>query len=435
MLALTTELGKSADLLSAELAQLPCWSVPGRCAYKTSYGGANLAIQLASPLWSRSSLDDFAAWLREVVPDDANAVARPAVLRQFEEWILTTDAPSRERGFLEVLSEMRTSTAADYPELLPEFCTERVLCWTWVEGEPLPASLPDASADIRQRLAEAILEQISFLAFADGELDPEAIAVSPEGRIIFRRISRPLAVPVGRTQAVIRYLADMLSENSMGAARWLLELAGQSRSGQSVSQLLAAMAVVQSQVIRREITTPFVRAFEGNWRAMHSTGMEIPLYLSVLHRNLIAAGTWSAARDSASPGNGPDDDLMPEAQAAVLGGMLRHAVENALEPAQAREWAAGLGMIALEGVRLLGRIAGNLRDVRISQQEDAPPRDATAEFRTRCLRQGVLSAVLLIVFLVCLRASQSTSPPWPMLLSLLAAISALALFWSVSRIG
>jgi hypothetical protein len=293
-----------------------------------------------------------------------------------------------------------------------------VLCWAWAEGDPVPEPVTEV---FRQKFAEAILEQISFLSFVDGELDMEAIAVSPAGRIVFRRISRPVALPVGRTNAVLRYIADTLSENSAGAAQWLLELAGRPCSRKSAKELLAAMAVVQPQLIRRENRSTAVRAFEGNWRALHSTGPDVPLYLNFLHRNIIAAGGGYELADGA--------EVLHEAQAAVLGGMMRYSAGEILKPELAKEWTAGLGLVAMEGIRLLGRIAGELRDGTISSRENAPARDPAAAFRARVVAQSVLAALLLTSFLICLRGAATG------VLSLLSLASAVGLFWSVWRIG
>ena len=39
---------------------------------------------------------------------------------------------------------------------------------------------------------------------------------------------------------------------------------------------------------------PSAAIFEGNWRALARTGAEKPLFLDIMHRNLIAVGYWNA---------------------------------------------------------------------------------------------------------------------------------------------
>ena len=46
---------------------------------------------------------------------------------------------------------------------------------------------------------------------------------------------------------------------------------------------------------------PSAAILEGNWRALARTGAPRPLFLDILHRNLIAVGYWNS-ETSASPG-------------------------------------------------------------------------------------------------------------------------------------
>jgi hypothetical protein len=405
---LAAELGSNSVLLAGGLHPEPCWSVPGRCAYRTSVNAMELVAQISRPLPERASVAQMAGALMATGEPEIEAVLHPRVLRQFEEWVYLDETSERERGILEVLSEMRGKSLAVYPSLIPEFCAGRVLCWTWAEGETVPSKLSDASAEVRQRIAEALLEQISFLSFVDGELNYDAMATGPDGRLILRRVGRALTVPVGRTQMVLRYIAETLSENSAAAAQ----------------SLLAEMAVVQPRLIRRENATLFVRAFEGNWRALAAMGGEVPLFLSLLHRNLIAAGNLGDSRD-----------FLQEVQSAVLGTMLRSCVEDVMEPELAREWAAGAGMLVVDGLRTIGRMAGELRDGTNSRRPEGANDDRASAFRVRCIRQSVFASVWLVSFLVCLRESALIDQPWSGVLLVVAALAAGGLFWVVSRIG
>jgi hypothetical protein len=94
----------------------------------------------------------------------------------------------------------------------------------------------------------------------------------------------------------------------------------------------------------------------------------------------------------------------------------------------------GAGMVFLEGWRQVLRIAGDLRDGHLTHRYEAQPLDTPAS-RNRFVRQAIFRAMLLILFRACLRWGQTAAQPWSAVLLILAAISSLALFWSVSRIG
>jgi hypothetical protein len=247
------------------------------------------------------------------------------------------------------------------------------------------------------------------------------MGLSPQGQILIRRITRPVPVPIGRSQAVLRYIAASLSENTPDAAHWLLQLAGRDSSPQLVSQLLGAIAAIQPQLVRRQPVPLSATAFEGGWRALPALNIEPPLFLNYLHRNLIAAGNWHA------------QDSLREAHAAVLGTMLRNSLADVAQDDVAREWAMGTGMVFLEAWRLIGRIAGDLRDGNLTPRYE-PRAGDTPQSHNRYVRQTIVTAMLVVVFLACLRWGQTAPQPWAALLLIGAALSSLCLFWSVSRV-
>lgn len=418
----TEELGENGNLLAEGLAEEPCWSVPGRCAWRTSFREAQYVIQVTRALPLRSSIAEMALHLRAMDNPEATAALGPQVLRQFEEWVYIDGDTSRERAFLDVLSEMRNRTHAEYPALIPEFCTARVLCWHWSEGEAFGPMFGDISPEACRQIAETLLEQISFLSFVDGELDPGAMALSPAGRIIIRRIGRPVSIPVGRSSAILRYMAATLSENSAGAANELIDLAGKVRSPQLVSRLLAAMAQTQPQLIRERNPSPFVRAFEGNWRAFASMEAEVPLFVNLIHRNLITAGALTN-----EPG------FLQDAQAAVAGTMLRSCAADALNHGFARESLSAAGML-VEMAQTIGRLAAELRDGRRAYPSYLPD-DRKASFRSRCIRQSAIAGVVMAAFLICMRWSALSDRPWSGILMAFALVAAIGLYWAVLRIG
>jgi hypothetical protein len=419
---LVDEFAADGEILARGLDPLPCWSIPGRCAYRTVYRDAQVVIQFPRPVPSKDAVREFARILKTVDAEAAQPVVQPAVLRQFEDWLYVIDPPEKEHAYLSTLSNLRCRTHADYPMLISRFSSSRVLCWPWVEGEPLVTALADATPELSQKLAEAMLEQICVLSTVEGVLDMRAMALSTEGRIVIRRITRPLVVPIGRTQAVLRYLAAILSENTPEAAHWILQLAGRDSAPQQVSQLLGAVAAMQPNLVRRTPLPPSAAALEGSWRALCSLQIEPPLFLNFLHRNLIAAGSWHV------------QDSLREAHAAVLGTMLRNSLSDLTRDELAGEWAMGAGMVLLEAWRLILRIAGDLRDGNLTPRYE-PRTSETAGSRNRFARQAILSAMLVVAFLACVRWGQAAPQPWSGVLLVLAALSSLALFWSVWRIG
>jgi hypothetical protein len=421
-LMLVEEFGGDGELLARGLDPLPCWSIPGRCAYRAAYGDAHIAVQLPRPLPTKAAVREFAFRLLASDAEAALPVLEPRVVRQFEDWLYTVDPPEKEYAFLATISKLHGRTQAQFPCLIPQFSTNRVLCWTWQQGEPLITALQNATPELSQSFAEAMLEQICVLSTVEGVLDVRAMALSPEGRIIVRRITRPLVVPIRRHQAVLRYLAATLSENTPEAAHWLLQLAGRDDAPRERSELLGAIAAMQPNLIRREPAPACAAAFEGNWRALCSIGIGPPLFLTYLHRNLIAAGSHHA------------QDSLREAHAAVLGTMLRNSLRDISREDLAGEWAMGAGMVFLEGWRQVLRIAGDLRDGHLTQRYEAQSFDTPAA-RNRFVRHAIFSAMLMLVFLACLRWGHTAAQPWSAVLLMLAAISSLALFWSVSRIG
>ncbi len=421
--ALVQELGGKGEVLARGLSPNPCWSTPARCAYQTHFQSLHLVVQLARPSLSEASVEELVVNLRNSGHGIAGIVTEPRVVAEFSEWLNVTRTPSSERALLEGLSQMRGKTHARYPALLPEFSTDRILCWPWIEGEPFRADLTSASPKLRAALVEAVLEQICVLGFVDGELDWSDVVALHGGRLAFRRISRAIAVPMGRNRFVLRYIASTLGENTADAARWLLELTGYRGSPQMKTRLVAVMSEVQPEFSGMRRILPPLAAFVGGWRALSNMGIERPLFLDYMHKSLVALADAQAA-----PG------CVQEAQAAVIGTMLRNRFGDIVQGESIKEWVMASGMVALESLRYANRLAGEFRDEAISSRN---PPDVTGHqtHLDRSFGYGMLTAILLVIFLVCLRWSYTVSVPWSTVLAVGVVVSAIAMFWSVSRMS
>jgi len=420
--SLVDELGVPGKVLARGLRPNPCWSTPARCAYQTDFQRRCLVVQLARPCLSESSVKELVADLRKSGHRISGIVTAPRVVAEFNEWLNATRMPSRERALLEALLQMHGKTQARYPALLPEFSTDRVLCWRWIEGEPFPANLASASPKLRAALVEAVLEQICVLGFVDGELDWSEVVALSGGGLAFRRIARSITVPMGRNRFVLRYITSMLSENTADAAHWLLELTGYRGSSQMKARLVAVMSEVQPEFSGTRRILPPLAAFVGGWRALSNFAIERPLFVNYMHKNLVAL-----ADAQTSPGG------IQEAQAAVIGTMLRNRIGD-VGKESIKEWAMASGMVVLESLRYASRLAEELRDEAISSHHSPDPTEDPTRLNGS-FGYGMLTAILLVAFLLCLRWSATVGPPWSIVLNVGVVVAAIAMFWSVSRIS
>ena len=421
--ALVEELGGTGEMLARGLSPNPCWSTPARCAYQADFQSLHLVVQLARPSVSEASVEELVADLRNSGHGISAIVTEPWVVAEFNEWLNVTRMPSRERALLEALLQMRGKTQARYPALLPEFSTDRVLCWPWIGGEPFGADLASVAPKLRYALVEAVLEQMCVLCFVDGELDWSDVVALDGGGLAFRRISRPITVPMGRNRFVVRYIASTLGENTTDAPHWLLELAGCRGSSQMRTRLAAAMSEVQPEFSGIRRILPPLAAFMGAWRVLSDMGVERPPFLDYMHKNLVALADAQVA-----------PSCIQEAQAAVLGTMLKNRFGAIVRTESIREWAVASGMVALESLRYANRLARELRDEAISSHGQPDPTKDLAHLN-RSFGYGILTAILLVIFLVCLRWSSTVSFPWPTVLAVGVVVSAFAMFWSVSRMS
>jgi hypothetical protein len=399
---LRRELGRKGDELAQRMETEPAWSTLSRTAYLSRYRGTKVVVQVAREPVAESDFAEFEAGIRFLGNPEVSRVSAPRILAEFRQWLRQAESCVTERSYLEVLGRNKSQTLIDYPALIPEITTDSVLCWPWVEGEPVSSLVRRGSVEAVTQVAVAVLEQYCSLSIVDAELDWDAMVMPAAGeRLTIRRFSRPLAVPSPLVNIGMKYVAAVLEGNASTAAQMLVNLALGKSTGSLESALLELMSAIEPE-LKVDLWFPgSAAAFESNWRALARLEIVRPLFLNCLHRNLIATGYWTAEAVSAG---GAAIDTITEAHWPVVGRVLKLNASQFLDPAAVTEWSVGLGLLSFGALREANRLAEEVRDnnltieVDIGTAQQAAPRPAKRSFRT-----GVLIACLLIAILATLR--------------------------------
>jgi hypothetical protein len=428
---IASELGanENAVALAQGLEQRLCWNTLARCAYRAQYRGRAVAVQVARDPIPDSAFESFEAGLQLIEDEGLSQVTQPSVLAGFREWMRLSDSPARERSYLAALDSVREKTIVLYPILIPEISTEKLLCFDWVEGETLASRIAQGSPQAVSRVAECALEQCCSIAAIDGDFDPEAMVLTESGRLALRRANRLLAVPPALTNTCLKYISAVLASNAPDAAQMLVKLASSQPTLSLEQRLLDALSSLEPELKINVQFPPSAAIFEGNWRALKRTGVQEPLFLDIMHRNLIAVGYWNA--EAAVPPL-PAPDLIADAQWPVLGRVLRTRLGEMATRETAPDWFVGSGLVFFEAMRQVNRLAEGLRENDISLGVETQNGEDEDKARGR-IRLGILIGMLFVLFLACLRFAVSAEGVWSAALSALAIASAFALFWFVSR--
>lgn len=416
--------------LSAALETQPCWSTFSRCAYRAKYDGRSIAIQIARDPVPDSELESAIANLALLAEPALERAVKPEIFEQFRKWIRLADSPARERSYLEALHAIRDQTLVSYPALRLDISTERVLCFEWMEGEPVAVAIAEGKPEIVRKIAEYVLEQICTISAIDADLDVSAIVLAPEGKLGIRRAGRLIAIPPALTGACLKYMSAVLAGNAPAAAHQLVKLASGRTALHLEAQLLDELSNLEPELKVNLQFPASVAVFEGNWRALANTGVEKPLFLDVMHRNLIATGYWNA---EASAPPSPATDFIAEAQWPVLGRTLRTRFAELMNRDTASDWFIGSGLLFFESIRQLNRVAEDIRENEISVGVDLQTPDQETKKANRAIRRGVFIGMIAVSFLVTVKLAASQHGLLGMVLSTVAAALALALFWSVAR--
>ena len=430
---ISSELGASENAVALAQGLEPrlCWNTMARCAYHAQYRGRAIAVQVARDPIPDSAFESFEAGLRLIEDQALSQAMQPAVFASFREWMRLSDSPARERSYLAALDSVRERTLVLYPVLIPELSTEKLLCFDWVEGETLASRIAQGSPPAVSRVAECVLEQCCSIAAIDGDFDPESMVLTSSGRLALRRANRLLAVPPALTNTCLKYISAVLASNAPAAAQMLIKLASTQPALSLEQRLLDALSSLEPELKINVQFPPSASIFEGNWRALKRTGVQEPLFLDILHRNLIAVGYWNA--EAAAP-QLPAPDLIADAQWPVLGRVLRTRLGEMATRETASDWFVGSGLVFFETMRQVNSLAEGLRENDISLGvETQNGQDEDDQRAHQRIRLGILIGMLLVLFLACLRFAESAEGAWSAALSALAIVSAFALFWFVSR--
>jgi hypothetical protein len=327
------------------------------------------------------------------------------------------------------LRTTREKTLAQYPDLIPAISTEKILCLEWVEGESVASQIAQGSTEAVKRVAECVLEQICTIAAVDGDFDPDSMALLPSGRLALRRANRFVAIPPALIHSSLKYISAVLASNAPAAAHMLTKLSFARSTMSLEARLLDELSNLEPELKVNLQFPPSAAVFEGNWRALKRTQADKPLFLDIMHRNLIAVGYWNA--ETAAP-PAPAADFIAGAQWPVLGRMLRTRLGEMVTRENASDWFIGSGLLFFETLQQMNHLAEGLRENDVSLGVDLQRDDDWPKVHRR-IRLGILIGMVLVVFLACLRFAVSAEGPWSVALSAVAVVSGFALFWFVSR--
>lgn len=432
---LQRELGRAGDDLARQLEQQPLWSTLSRTAYLSWHGGEPVVVQVASEATPESEVAEFEAGIRFLGHPEVRRVTAPGVLKEFREWLRQGESPARERSYLENLGRARGITLVDYPRLIPEISTNIVLCWPWIDGEPVSAMIRRGDAEAVTRLAVAVLEQYCSLSLVDGDLQADSIVVPGGGeRLAVQRLSRPVTVPPPAVNTGMKYLAAVLEGNASMTVQSLLTLAVGQSTADLEAELLNTISGVEPELKVHAWYPGTAATIESNWRALGKLEMTRPrpLYLDCLHRNLIALGYWTG--DAVAAG-GKGVDAIAEAQWPVVQQVLKTSASQFLDPAVVREWSVGVGLFTLGAMREANRLAEELRDNNLTFEVEMAEPKLREEKGGPSSKVVMLAVVLLIGLLALLKWGSSLHGLGPVVAPGLAVAALIGLFWVVGKIG
>jgi hypothetical protein len=423
-------LGLKGERIAASFSDEPVWSTVSRCAWRGTHEGRPIVVQFDRPAVPEKEFDRFARRVRSLREPGVAAALTDEAIDEFRAWLRLADASGRERAYLETLAGFPHKTLVEYPKIVPEACSAGILSWEWVEGDTLAQRVAEKDGAALAKLAEALLEQVCLLSVVDADLDLSAMAIDRNGRIALRRATRLVAIPAAMARTTLKYITAVLAGNSPYANHQLIRLAFGSSSTQMESRLYDELSNLEPELKINLQFPASAGAFESNWRALAHMRRARPLYLDALHRNLVAAGYCEA--DTAKGGGG---DTVADAQWPVVGRLIRSRIGELTAGDIGSQWIMGSGLLAMEGLRQFTRFADGFRDNDLAFTFAPALSEEAVRKANRAVRTGVLVAVLLMVFLICLRWGPRAPAPWSGIVSAAAVISAALLLWLLWRLG
>lgn len=427
---LVSQLGARGQAMATTLPDKPEWITLNRTAWRAKVQDQDVIVQTANlPIADA----EIAAFRRGITAMGVTALAglkNPAVLDQFTEWLRCAETLDTEREYLDAIIRYGGQTSAGYPVPIPDLCTAGLLIWPLVQGVPAAQLIAKGDREICAQIAGAIFEQFCSLGIVEGDLRVDALIVTPDKRLVFRRLARPLPTPPGLAAPALEYVAAAISRDAALSSRTLLRLAISYESPALEKELISKLSAVEPELKVHRWFPPSAETFEANWRAISRLPVERKLYLDCLHRNLVATGYWigDAVRNGA-----PAEDVIAEAQWPVLGKILKGQFTSLVNPGTAAHWLASSGLLAMGVMKEASRLAGEIRDNRLSMGFDiSSTRGHTESTRPAWLLP--LGVFLLSVFLACVRWGNAVPPGFMFPVRALTIAALVGLFWVVLRI-
>lgn len=181
------DLGESAAEAAATLSTEAFWSGGAGCAFRARFEGREVVIQFSRSPFAPA---EFAALERSLAAFRDQALESPpgAIhLLQFREWTRTGLSTGAGRRLLEAVSAYRGETVTLFPEPVARLCSDRLLGYTWLDGEPLlgQAAL-SGRPELLQKWLETMLEQVCLFSVVDADARLDNLVLTPAGRIGLR---------------------------------------------------------------------------------------------------------------------------------------------------------------------------------------------------------------------------------------------------------
>jgi hypothetical protein len=429
---LRRDLGAASTELERSLESRPLWSTLSRTAWKARWKADPVVVQIVREPVSEAELRAFEKSIRHLGHHDLVRVQSPVAMKQFREWIRAESSGTRERAYLEVLNRNREHTLARYPEPISEASAGQVLVWRWVEGRDVAGLIRNGNREAVVAAATAVLEQFCSLSVVEGDLDARTMVIDGQGRLTFRRIGCPIAVPPAMLNGGMKYIAAVLAGSDSLAAEQLSFLAAGAFHNETARDLVEAFSGVEPELKIRLWFPPSAQTMENNWRALEHLGLTRQLFLDCIQRNLSLLGYWNA--DAVANGAARFDAIV-EAQWAVIGRLMRAQAGDLATPSKAAEWVMGAGMLMFGAAKEMNRLAEELRDNNLTLGLDIAPLKHDRQQQVRNWLSGSAMAVVLTGLLAVIRWGPMLAGGWRAVAVVFAASAVFSLFWLVSRLG
>ena len=371
----------------------PCSEV-----YGATYDGRRVVIELYGADASVFSEPAWTLFRREIhvlADGPESLVATPAAIDRFGDWLRLESDLGRKRTILGNLGDIPSDSISRFPALVPGLQSDRWLAYEAVTGRLLEDDLrlrPNPARKSLQRLTESLLEQCLLLSMVDADLEIGNFLLLDDGGIGFRALPAFAPVPVEWHYEFLQYVASTVAGETPRAIRMLSRMSGGGKPYAAEQVLLRNLSGLRPELKVRVTTPESVTGLENYWRAHAASGLNLPVFLELFHRQMTLVGQQHSEI-------GTPADLIEESLWPVLARVLKLRFSEILTVEKGREWMFGTGLLSMATVRQLGLSLEQLRDnelaVVLDQQETAPD-EVSLRRRTGFVRSGVALGILVL---------------------------------------